>query len=208
MSKLWDDKLIQFCNEMLHYYIDKHLREHNITLSAARYEDVFQEAWIDLLKQRKNDPEGEITAGMIDAAAFHKIMDEVRRSMRHTHLDLDTLDHLEREEDPDVVGSLVKNKDQRSGDQIAQEWFDLIPITDPDYDLCRKWLEFYLEKLKIKSFGINPPRVNPDGSIANEDGYTRQALAKYLGFSGTGPSKYKRLNDKMKTLMQTYLGTK
>ena len=201
MSKLWSPEQTEFCNRMIWKYVRSYTAEKNIQVSADRLEDYVQSVWLSLSEFKWKHPDREITAGLIERMVKTTFIDQIRKDVRDTSDNIDDLTN--REDDPDTGDALTSHSsDVYKATELKSLLNDLPDKFDPDYELQRKYLMWFLEKEGIEDFGIHP-EVTKD-----QDGYTDNALARYLGFPGTSSSRYKRFKSDMQNLIRTYYGRK
>lgn len=156
-------------------------------------DDMIQDLWVEIL-------EYQYKYGKLPDYALAKkicqnsLVDMTRKGLHRNALSLDADEEGDRASwnvDTKGITDIVSEVEL---DELA----DMFEKGTPE----RTYIDFYLEKASLRDTGVTPEETRQQG------GYTDSALAKMLGYKGTGDRGWKVFSRKMKEIISDYYGRK
>lgn len=164
-------------------------------------EDLKQTVWAAIMK-KTTDEDRVPDLPQINVIAHNKYVDFVRKVYNsddigaRNNLSLDSTN-----DSPDDYGSWAASKEE--GHNKAELMIDLANMFPDSQVKEKKWLDFYIQAAGLEDRGIDIPMTR------TQNGYTKSALAKHLGYkSGTADKAFQKFDAKMRNILDLYLQTK
>lgn len=162
-------------------------------------EDLVQDLWVKVLDTEKRKGE-ELDLNLVARICYDYIKDMIDYDQRRNHMsaDLSGSDEDDEYADTDFLG-LKRDNGNYVSDIMLKDLYNRFPEGSKE----RIFLDFW-----GNASGAMPnSRVVPNSTRSN-DGYSEQALAKMLGYSGQSSGGYRKFRNKMKDLIADYFGLK
>lgn len=182
-------------------------RERLITCVAKKYissiynrelTDVIQECWLAVIKADKSYNKF-IEAPLVIAVCKAAIFNIIRADSKYQTFSLEQLESDSNFDASELVSSHIDLTDEVCSNLVIEELINVFPKDSKE----RKYLEFYYEAAGIEDFDIHPIATNCHGRVKN-NGYTKEALARYLGFSCSNSSGFVSLTKRMERFVKDW----